>query len=93
MQVIGAFVDNIEDLDKTMVPVLLQVGRHHYSFPGFNLGLCDVFSESLLKIWRKELGKRFRADVAFAWKQLFDLMILKIGEGYLSVLSRGSNDV
>ena len=82
MQSVGAAVDNIDDLPKTMGPMLVTLGGEHFRFKGFQMEYWDTFVEAILFIWMIELKHALNEEVARAWRGLFVFMVIKLKEGY-----------
>ena len=82
MQVLGASVDNIDQLESAMGQVLLDLGKQHYSFEGFIHKYWNLFPEAVLYVWKQELREKFPSCVQKAWSILLLLIISKLKEGY-----------
>ena len=82
MQAIGAAVDNIDDLQGGMGPMLEGLGKQHLSFQGFKPEFWDTFTDAILDAFRETLHHRFTSEVAAAWKLVFVFIILKLKQGY-----------
>lgn len=82
MQAIGAAVDNIDALDKTMVPLLNRLGRQHVNYAGFNVDDFDTFVSAIIQVLGKELGTKFTNDVSTAWRHLAEYIIFSLKKGY-----------
>ena len=81
MQVLGAVVDNIDELQTTMGPVLLELGKLHYTFDGFLQKYWNVFPDAVLFVWNKQI-KDFNPDAVKAWSAVLDMVISMLKEGY-----------
>lgn len=82
MQAIGAAVDNIDDLQGGMGPMLEGLGRQHMSFKGFKPEFWDTFTEAILQAFKEKLHHRFTPEIATAWKLVFIFVIIKLKQGY-----------
>ncbi len=82
MQAVGAVVDNIKDLDESMTPLMIGLGRQHIHFSGFVPENFDAFTESMLLVWAEELKWRFTAEARDAWLAVFNFIMMKLKEGY-----------
>ena len=82
MQAIGAAVDNIDDLQGGMGPMLEGLGKQHLSFEGFKPEYWDNFTGAILNVFKDTLHHRFTPEVASAWKLVFVFVILKLKQGY-----------
>lgn len=71
MQAVGAVVENIEQCDDAVGPLLQDLGARHTGFEGFDMKFYEVFEAALLEVWKQELGRYFNAEVEHVWKQLF----------------------
>ena len=87
MQTIGTSVDSIDDLDNTIVPVLHQLGRQHFTYTRFVQKLWNPFPEAVLYVWKEELHGKFTPDVPVAWSALLLLIICKMKDGYQQACS------
>lgn len=82
MQAVGAMVDNMDDLDNTMYPVLINLGKRHVLFEDFEGNFFDAFEQGMLLVWSDELGTRFDEKVRDAWQMVFSYIIRTLKAGY-----------
>ena len=82
VQAIGAAIDNMDELNNAMGPMLEDLGGQHIRYDGFKPEYWDIFIESVLGIWKKELRRRLTHKASDAWRVLFEFMISKMKEGY-----------
>ena len=81
MQVLGAVVDNIDELEDTMGPVLVELGKIHFNFEGFLQKYWNLVPEAVLYVWNQELSE-FTQDASKAWSALMLIIISMLKEGY-----------
>jgi len=86
MQVLGASVDNIGELDDIMGPMLLDLGSQHYHYPGFKMHYFDVFIIAILDVFAEELGSKYNEKVYNAWRHVVDFIIMKLKEGCMNAV-------
>lgn len=86
MQAVGAAVDNINDLETAMAPLLYGIGKEHINYKGFDVEYFDVFPVAILHVLRQELGTKFGDEDANAWRHMLDFMISNLKEGYYAAL-------
>ena len=82
VQAIGAAIDNMDDLNHAMGPMLEDLGKQHLGYDGFKPEYWDIFIESVLDIWKKELSRKLTYKASEAWRVLFEFMISRLKEGY-----------
>ena len=93
MQAVGAVVDNLDDPDTALSPLLLDLGRNHVSFEGFEPAYWDVFREALTHVWKEQLRHRFTPEANEAWQSVFMFIQYKLKEGYASSVPHTKNSV
>ena len=81
-QAIGAVVDNLDALDMTLTPLLLDLGRQHARGLVLQMDAFDFFHETMVKIWETELGSKFTQEARDTWNAVFYFMLQKMKEGY-----------
>ncbi|XP_006823444.1 neuroglobin-like [Saccoglossus kowalevskii] len=84
MQSVGAAVDNLDNLETSLAPLLMNLGKSHNHFSGFELNYFDSFTGAMLHVWELELQDRFTPEVMEAWKLVFDYMMGKMKDGYIT---------
>ena len=82
VQAIGAAIDNMDDLNNVMGPMLEDLGGQHLRYDGFKPDYWDIFIESVLDIWKKQLRRKLTSKTSDAWRVLFEFMISKLKDGY-----------
>jgi hemoglobin-like flavoprotein len=90
MQAISAAVDNLDDLDTKLTPLLLAFGEQHGQTRGFGIQYFEVFTQCLVLVWEERLGDKFTPKVRAAWEKLFVFILMTLREGY--VQARGYYD-
>ena len=82
MQAVGAVVDNIDDLDKTMSGALIFLGKQHVTFGGIKPVYFDDFYYAITKVWKDLLGKRYTTENAKAWGHVFAYIMEMLKRGF-----------
>ena len=82
MQAVGAVVDNIDNLDKTMSSALMFLGKQHTTFPGVKAYYFDDFYYAITKVWKDLLGKRYTTENAKAWGHVFSYIMEMLKKGF-----------
>ena len=82
MQAVGAAVDNIDNLDGALAPLLIGLGKQHIHFRGFKPDYWDAFREAILFVWEMDLGDKFNEQTRDAWVAVFGFIMVKLKEGY-----------
>ena len=82
VQAIGAAIDNMDDLNNVMGPMLEALGGQHLRYDTFKPDYWDIFIESVLDIWKKQLRRKLTSKKSDAWRVLFEFMISKLKDGY-----------
>ena len=90
MQAVGAVVDNLDNLDKTMSSALIFLGKQHMTFPGIKAYYFDDFYYAITKVWKDLLGKRYTAETEKAWGHVFSYIMEMLKKGFNSKLSDNS---
>ena len=83
MQAVGAVVDNINDPETALSPVLIGLGKNHTSFEGFKPEYFGAFTEAMQYVWRTELKVKYTPEVAETWDMVFIFIMQTLKEGYV----------
>ena len=75
-------IDNIDNLEKNIVPLLLEIGKQHCSFDGFQKVYWESCYEAILQTWKEELQEKFTGPKHKAWSALLVFMISTLKVGY-----------
>lgn len=86
MQAVGAVIDNIDNYEEALAPLLLGLGRQHIHFKGFQPDYWNSFESAILHVWREELASKFNTDAREAWHKVFQFILTKLNEGYQQAL-------
>ncbi|XP_077977153.1 neuroglobin-1-like [Glandiceps talaboti] len=92
MQSVGAAVDNVDSLDTSLAPLLLNLGKSHINFRGFKSDYFDIFTTAMLHVWEQELQDRFTPEVKEAWNMVFDYMMSKMKDGFTLAFNEKMNE-
>ena len=82
MEAVESAVHHLDQMDSFVMPVFINLGRHHIYFKGLTENYFDTFSGSMMLVWSQQLGPDiFDAQTRTAWSRLFDFLIqnLKFG--------------
>lgn len=81
MHAIGSAIDNLDDLETSVAPTFISLGKHHLKFDGLKDEYFDVFSGAMMYVWRESFGDGFTPEIRTAWSRLFDFILqhLKLG--------------
>ncbi len=82
MQAVGAVVDNIDTLDQSLAPLLIDLGKQHIHFKGFKPDYFNAFEHAMLSVWSEELGNKFDHTAREAWNKIFKFILMKLKEGF-----------
>ncbi|KAL3883343.1 hypothetical protein ACJMK2_029617 [Sinanodonta woodiana] len=82
MQAVGAAIDNIDNLDEALVPLLLGLGKQHTTFMDFKEEYFNYFSDSMMAIWKDELKSKFDEVTSLTWRLLFTCIMDTMQEGF-----------
>ena len=82
MLAVGAVVDNMDDMESFVEPLLFSLGKQHYSIDGFKLDYLETFSQAILHVWKEELCENFNIDVCKAWCIILSYIVSKFQVGY-----------
>lgn len=86
MQAVGAVVDNIDDFEAALTPLLNGLGQKHIHFRGFNPSLFDAFQEAMLEVWAEDLGNKLTCEGQGAWIKVFGFIKGELQNGYLQAV-------
>jgi hemoglobin-like flavoprotein len=75
-------VDNLDALDTTLTPLLIDLGKVHAQSLVLNMEAFDMFQAAMLKIWEEELDNKFTTEVRDTWNIVFSFIMQKIKDGY-----------
>ena len=87
MQAVGAVVDNIDNYEKALSPLLNGLGRKHIHFAGFRAGYFDAFEEAMMYVWAEDLGPKYDEETSVAWHQVFQFIMNELKQGFQQVIS------
>ncbi|KAK2140496.1 hypothetical protein LSH36_1337g00010 [Paralvinella palmiformis] len=82
MQAIAAAVDNLDDLDTKLTPLLLALGEQHSQTTGFGVQYFELFTQCLILVWEERLGDKFTPEARAAWEKMFVFILMTLREGY-----------
>ncbi|KAK2148581.1 hypothetical protein LSH36_491g05001 [Paralvinella palmiformis] len=86
MQAVGAVIDNIDDYEQALLPLLNSLGRQHIHFRGFRYEQFDAFEEAMMYVWEEDLGSRFTPETREAWHKVFRFLMDGLRQGYQDAL-------
>ena len=78
MQVIDASIVNIDNMEKTMGPVLIELGRIHFCYQAFLPKYWNLVPEAVLHVWNEELGTGFGLQTRKIWSDLLLFLITNL---------------
>ncbi|XP_069129216.1 neuroglobin-like [Argopecten irradians] len=87
MQAVGAAVDNIDDIEATLKPLLIGLGRNHIKFTGFKNEYFNAFTEAMMYTWHEELRETFTGETSQAWATIFEFIMGNLKEGHAEALA------
>lgn len=82
MQTLQTVIDNIDALETTAKPLLVEIGKQHYAFQGFHKVYWDACPEAILRTWRDMLQDKFTETKYKAWSDFVAFVIAQLKEGY-----------
>ena len=82
IQTFQTVIDNIDNLDTNIVPLLREIGKEHRGFEGFQKAYWESCHEAILQTWKDVLQKNFTIPKCKAWSALLDFMISTLKMGY-----------
>ncbi|KAH3742392.1 hypothetical protein DPMN_049134 [Dreissena polymorpha] len=82
MQAVGAAVDNIDDLENSMAPLLFGLGQQHVHYNGFKPDNFDYFVAAILEVLQHEMGRKLTDSMKETWRRVLKFMIGKLKDGY-----------
>ena len=82
MHAVGMGVANLDELEKSMSPTLLTLGKQHYTCVGFRPIYFEIFYRAIVKVFREKLGLCYTAECEEAWCLVLVFMMEKLKKGY-----------
>ena len=83
MQAVGAVVENMDDLEGTLSPLLMKLGATHVGFDGFEVHDLPLFVEAIMEIWENDLGAaKFKLEHQNTWLKVFTYITSTLEQGY-----------
>ncbi|ELU04433.1 hypothetical protein CAPTEDRAFT_110047 [Capitella teleta] len=82
MQAVGAVVDNIDDFEQSLAPLLNGLGRKHIDFHGFTPTHFNAFQDAMLAVWSEDLGGKLTPEGRDAWIKVFGFIMRELKKGY-----------
>ena len=82
MQAVGAVIENIDNCDETLTPLLLGLGRQHVHYKGFQPDYWNSFEIAMMEVWKEDLGSKFKSENQDAWHIIFKFILDKLNQGY-----------
>ena len=92
MQSIETVINHIDELETVITPLLIEMGKQHYSFQGFHTIFWDSCPEAILCIWKEKFQDKFTAERYKAWSIILMFIISKLKEGYDTASGSKRND-
>lgn len=86
MQAVGAVVDNIDNYQAKLAPLLNNLGRRHVYFKGFKPGYFNDFEEAILQVFAEDLGTKFTPLTKEAWRLVFKFILMELKRGFTECL-------
>ncbi|KAI0234573.1 hypothetical protein LSAT2_015174 [Lamellibrachia satsuma] len=83
MQAIDTAVEDLDDLDRQVAPMFVNLGRRHIHFKGLEEGDFDGFTGAIMYVFSQDIGDNFKPDVRIAWGRLLDFLILHLKFGFV----------
>ena len=82
MQAVGAVVDNIDDFEQSLAPLLNALGQKHVHFKGFTPAHFNAFQDAMLAVWTEDLGGKLSPDGREAWVKVLGFIMRELKRGY-----------
>ena len=79
---LGAVVENLDNVDDGLFPLLMELGEAHVKFAGYKPEYFDVFAHAMTIIWKEDLGTSYTKFVEESWCQLFNCIKYLMHKGY-----------
>ena len=86
MQAVGAVIDNIDNYEQALSPLLNSLGRQHIHYRGFKYNYFDEFEEAMIHVWSEDLGAKFTPEARDTWHQVFGFIMEELKMGYQDAL-------
>lgn len=86
MQAVGAVVDNIDNYQNALAPLLNNLGRRHVYFKGFKPEYFNGFEEAILQVFAEDLGTKFTQQAKEAWRLVFKFILMELKRGFTECL-------
>ena len=83
MNAVGAVVDNLNNLEESLAPLLIGLGETHVNFEGFKPDYFNIFSEAMNLVWKEDLGKRYTMETEEAWTEVFEFIMENLKVGFI----------
>ena len=84
MNAVGAVVDNMDNLEESLAPLLIGLGENHVKFEGFKPEYFNSFSQAMNIVWKEDLGKRYTTEAEEAWKVVFAFIMDNLKVGFIN---------
>ena len=82
IQKLQTVIDNIDNLDTNIVPLLLEICQIHRGLEGFQKAYWESCREAVLLTWKDQLQEKFTAQKYKSWSALVVVMISTMNMGY-----------
>ena len=83
MQVVGAVVGGLSNLNEVINPLLEELGDRHSHHVGMPAEAFEVFKNAMILAWEQELRAKFTPEAKEAWIVVFDVIIFALRRGFL----------
>ena len=84
MQALGAVMDNVDNYEEALSPLLLELGHNHYThFQQLNADYFNAFEEAILFVFKEDLGIKFSPEVKEAWEKVLTFIMQELQKGYM----------
>ena len=83
MNAVGAVVDNLDNLDEALAPLLIGLGENHVTFDGFKPEYFNFFAQAMHLVWKEDLKSKYTTEAEEAWKAVFAFIMDNLKLGYM----------
>lgn len=87
MNSLGAIMENIDNYEASLSPLLVKLGRNHIQITNFNPSFFVAFEEAILHIWSMDLGDKFTPECQKAWKIVLRFIHTELKKGYVQAMN------
>ncbi|XP_014679465.1 PREDICTED: hemoglobin subunit epsilon-like, partial [Priapulus caudatus] len=92
MQVVGAVLENIDNADTAIRPLLFQLGERHAYYDGFKPEYFEQYKKGMMYMCEQNFGDKLTPKLRDLWTKVFNFIIDSVRDGCVEALRHREDD-